>query len=190
MTPQQIVQIEALSRCRFSPGSAEKRFVRDMFARERTYELSEKQHAFLNRLAHSYRRQLGRCMAIDCACSRAEQASAFERLDLMETAAGWRDQFVALGVYEDPVSGKTTLVPKTAIGFAGLSLFKLYRNARKAAEPDGFVVKLELTMLPFVAPDATDTRVDNGNKLDEEAFAERQMLYWEKELQRVRSAQR
>lgn len=188
MTPQQIVQIEALSRCTFSPGSAEKRFVRDMFARERTYSLSERQDAFLNRLAHRYRRQLDGCKATECACQTT--ASIFDRLGLATPANGWRSQFVALRVYHNPVTGDSTYAPASAGGYPGLSLFKLLRNARKAAGPDGFVVRLELSMLPFVATDATDARVDEGNKLDEEAFAERQMLYWERELQRVRSARR
>lgn len=69
MTAQQLAIAAALGRCTFSPGTAAKRFARwaaDKAANEPAYELSAKAAAFLERLAHSYRRQLGRCMAESC----------------------------------------------------------------------------------------------------------------------------
>lgn len=102
------------------------------------------------------------------------------------TNGKWSSKFIALARSENRLTGEVTLGPTTALGYAGLSLFKLYRNARKAAGSDGFVVRLELGMLPFVAAEATDDRVDGGNDLDDESFAERQMLFWEQELQRIR----
>ena len=73
MTDVQISQAIALGRCTFSPGSTAKRFVAQMagYALKRpTYEMSDKASAFLDRLAHQYRKQLGRCMSVACmACS-------------------------------------------------------------------------------------------------------------------------
>ncbi|HEY1814926.1 MAG TPA: hypothetical protein VGG74_21410 [Kofleriaceae bacterium] len=70
MTETQLAQARALERCKFSPGSTEKRFVR--FAafnasNHPEFELSPKAATFLNELAHSYRKQIGRCMATECA---------------------------------------------------------------------------------------------------------------------------
>lgn len=64
----------ALERCTFSPGSTPKRFVRwvaGIARQEPNRELSARAAGFLERLAHSYRRQLGRCMATSCStCPR------------------------------------------------------------------------------------------------------------------------
>lgn len=63
MTEDQITKAQALSRCRFLPGSNAKRFVRDMarLASEKPdQELTERQRKYLDDLFHSYRRQIGR----------------------------------------------------------------------------------------------------------------------------------
>jgi hypothetical protein len=55
--------IRQLSRCKFLPGSWDKRFVRDLAARlhpGETLELTDNQRAQLDRLAHSYRKQLAK----------------------------------------------------------------------------------------------------------------------------------
>lgn len=54
--------IDALARVTYLPGSADKRFARDMAARKAInpdYEMSERQRAYLRRLVHRYRRQIG-----------------------------------------------------------------------------------------------------------------------------------
>ena len=71
MTETQIAQALALGRCKFSPGSAAKRFVAWVVGRanqdeEQPTELSAKAVAMLDRLAHSYRKQIGRCMSTEC----------------------------------------------------------------------------------------------------------------------------
>lgn len=69
MTDVQLEQARALGRCAFTPGSAAKRFARwaaDLARVQPDRELTPKAAAFLDRLAHSYRRQIGRCMAIGC----------------------------------------------------------------------------------------------------------------------------
>jgi hypothetical protein len=69
MTEAQLAQVLALEQCRFSPATTVKRFVRwaaDVAHAAPGRELSPQAASFLNRLAHSYRRQLGRCMAVDC----------------------------------------------------------------------------------------------------------------------------
>lgn len=88
MTDVEIAQISALARCTFSPGSSAKSFVirlagyaavdasaltdpaiRDSVNVRRftnARELSEKETAFLDKLAHQYRKQLGKCMSVAC----------------------------------------------------------------------------------------------------------------------------
>lgn len=66
MTDVEIAQLAALKRCRFSPGSAAKNFVGRVGDFNTEYELSPKQTAFLDRLAHQYRKQIGKCMAVAC----------------------------------------------------------------------------------------------------------------------------
>lgn len=58
--------VDALDRCTFTPGSPPKRFVRWAASTPSDYKFSEKALAWLQRLAHAYRRQLGRCMATTC----------------------------------------------------------------------------------------------------------------------------
>ncbi|HUO23691.1 MAG TPA: hypothetical protein VMU59_14335 [Caulobacteraceae bacterium] len=61
MNERQRRQAEALGRCSFLPGSAEKRFCRDMAARAALAappELTERQAAYLERLCWRFRRQL------------------------------------------------------------------------------------------------------------------------------------
>ena len=80
MTDHQYELAQALARCTFTPGSTEKRFVRWASAQPVARRLSERASAFLERLAHSYRRQIGRCMAESCAiCGRACPACGAKR---------------------------------------------------------------------------------------------------------------
>ena len=58
MTPEEIAIIEALYGCTFLPGSSQKRFVRQMFARDTAKPLTERQKAYLWAIAWSWRRQL------------------------------------------------------------------------------------------------------------------------------------
>jgi hypothetical protein len=61
MTPAERQIALALARCTFLPGSWQKRFARDMAAMAThapDHPLSERQTAWLIRLAHTYRRQL------------------------------------------------------------------------------------------------------------------------------------
>jgi hypothetical protein len=66
VTEQQYALAQALGRCSFSPGTTAKRFALWAARQPRERELSDKAAAFLERLGHSYRRQLGRCMASAC----------------------------------------------------------------------------------------------------------------------------
>jgi hypothetical protein len=59
MTEQQQQWIAELSRCSFYPGSYDKRFVRDLESYSPDKELTEKQAAFLEKLAWRYRKQRG-----------------------------------------------------------------------------------------------------------------------------------
>jgi len=62
MTTEQIEKAKQLSRCRFLPGSFDKRFARDMGSiaeNKPDHELTEKQSAYLDKLAYKYRRQIG-----------------------------------------------------------------------------------------------------------------------------------
>ena len=70
MTDHQYELARALARCSFSPGTTVKRFVRWASEQPRERDLTDKAAAFLERLGHSYRKQLGRCMAESCdACN-------------------------------------------------------------------------------------------------------------------------
>lgn len=69
MTDLEIAQALALAKCKFSPGSTAKRFVAQMAGEaehDPNYKLSPKGATFLDRLAHQYREQLGRCMSVAC----------------------------------------------------------------------------------------------------------------------------
>ena len=66
MTARQYALAQALARCTFTPGSTPKRFVRWAASQPRERELSDKAAAFLDRLGHQYRRQLGSCMSEHC----------------------------------------------------------------------------------------------------------------------------
>lgn len=60
MTSEQRAKVKDLIRCTFLPGSYQKRFVQDLHARlEDDTPLSEKQAAYLDKLHHMYRRQIG-----------------------------------------------------------------------------------------------------------------------------------
>lgn len=80
MTDVEIAQVTALARCRFSPGSSAKSFVGRLAIREPSRELSPKESAFLDRLAHQYRKQIGRCMSI--ACIACHQPPAIDREEI------------------------------------------------------------------------------------------------------------
>jgi hypothetical protein len=58
MTADEIRLVEALYGCSFSPGSTQKRFVRQMFHRDRAKPLTERQRSYLWAIAWSWRRQL------------------------------------------------------------------------------------------------------------------------------------
>lgn len=63
MTEEQSLRAQSLERCSFPVGSTDKRFVRDMAARSRTANpptLTDRQAAYLTRLAWRYRRQMPR----------------------------------------------------------------------------------------------------------------------------------
>jgi hypothetical protein len=62
MTADEIRIVEALCGCSFSPGSSPKRFVRQMFHRDRAMPLTERQRSFLWAIAWSWRRQLPRML--------------------------------------------------------------------------------------------------------------------------------
>lgn len=70
------------------------------------------------------------------------------------------------------------------------STFKTLRNARRAAGERGFVLVFDPKLLPLVATEATHVEVDGGNRLDELAFAERQMLLWHAEVERIDKSRR
>ncbi len=61
MTPHQVRVATALARCKFLPGSADKRFAHDMASRAQLKDppaLSERQGQYLKDLAYKYRRQM------------------------------------------------------------------------------------------------------------------------------------
>ena len=58
MTPHEIRIAEALYGCSFRPGSSQKRFARQMYERDRSRPLTERQRAYLWAIAWSWRRQL------------------------------------------------------------------------------------------------------------------------------------
>jgi hypothetical protein len=58
MTADEIRIVEALYGCSFSPGSSQKRFVRQIFHRDRAKPLTDRQRAYLWAIAWSWRRQL------------------------------------------------------------------------------------------------------------------------------------
>ena len=67
MSPDEILIVEALYGCSFCPGSSQKRFVRQMFERDRGKALTDRQRAYLWAIAWSWRRQLPRALA-EMAC--------------------------------------------------------------------------------------------------------------------------
>lgn len=78
MKPEEIDMCRALGRCTFPPASGPKRFARDMSALAESQparELTVRQRQYLLRLAHMYRRQIGRCMAHgeDVTCARGKE---------------------------------------------------------------------------------------------------------------------
>lgn len=82
MTDTEIAQAAALARCKFSPGSSAKRFVNDMASRPASYEMSDKATAFLDQLAHQYRKQIGECLSVACVDAKCH-AAKFSRDELL-----------------------------------------------------------------------------------------------------------
>jgi hypothetical protein len=77
LTERQHSIVQALARCTFTPGSTVKRFVRWATEQPVEHEFSDRAAAFLERLAHQYRRQLGSCMAESCdVCAPSLAATA------------------------------------------------------------------------------------------------------------------
>ena len=64
MTELEVETIQRLKRCRFLPGSWQKRFVRSLATKPATATLSEAQSDLLWRVARSWSKQLGRDFAI------------------------------------------------------------------------------------------------------------------------------
>jgi hypothetical protein len=61
MTPEQRAKVDDLIRCTFLPGSYQKRFVHDLYARRNDENaLTENQAQYLDKLHHMYRRQIER----------------------------------------------------------------------------------------------------------------------------------
>ncbi len=58
MTPLEREATFYLGRCRFLPGTSAKRFSRALAAKEDSYELSDKQRAFMWFLVYRFRRQI------------------------------------------------------------------------------------------------------------------------------------
>jgi len=88
MTDVELAQALALGACKFTPGSTAKRFVAQMagYARSNpSYEMSSKAAAFLDRLAHQYRKQIGRCMSVVCATCQPpiDHATAMVMIDAL-----------------------------------------------------------------------------------------------------------
>ena len=65
MTHDQRDKLDWLIRCRFLPGSAEKRFVRQAHAAPDGHELTEKQAAWLEVIWHRYRAQVSRLKGVE-----------------------------------------------------------------------------------------------------------------------------
>lgn len=63
MQPKHQEAIKALNRCRFMPGSWDKRFVRDMAYLSDYAMLTAKQEEWIDRLLYRYRKQLARIEA-------------------------------------------------------------------------------------------------------------------------------
>jgi hypothetical protein len=66
MDDVQAAQAAALARCRFTPGSTAKRFVTWAHGLKSETPLTPQASAFLDKLAHQYRKQIGTCMSVTC----------------------------------------------------------------------------------------------------------------------------
>ena len=118
--------------------------------------------------------------------------STAERFAAAKISSGWCARFIALrsAYYRRDDEGMPIIAdprPVEPVGGKQPSTFKTLRNARAAAGNDGFVLIFDPSRLPLVADEATHDGVDFGQRLDEESFAERQMLYWERELAAIRA---
>lgn len=121
-----------------------------------------------------------------------------ERFMAARIERGFCARFMAIGIskwvsldaedewYDDPGIDDPKAYPVySPVGGKQPSTFKTYRNARRSVGDDGFVLAFDLRSLPLVEQDSLHA-ADSGNTVDEEAFAERQMLYWERELSEIR----
>lgn len=90
--------IEALSRCRFLPGSFAKRFARDMAAMPENTRLTPKQRATVWKMVRTYRRQIPKWIvaAAEAWLNRPEEIIAFEQA--LDTAP---DDWTTRLVYAD-----------------------------------------------------------------------------------------
>lgn len=109
MTDVELTQAAALARCSFSPGSTVKRFVgwaAGLATSEPTRVLTPQATAFLDRLAHQYRKQIGKCMSVACTTcpppvSRQEIRVALDsviegRADYAQQVPAWCKKALAL----------------------------------------------------------------------------------------------
>jgi len=93
MTPEEIAMTEALGKCRYLPGSYQKRFVNDLVSQAKYRsegELSEKQHNYLVRLFHEYRNQHGK--HIESACPVCQYIAEQKRAKELEKMKKWSEK--------------------------------------------------------------------------------------------------
>lgn len=81
MTPIQRDQIAALRRCPLVPAP-ELRFLRGLLRRPESAPLGVASSRSLNRLAHEFRQQIGRCLAAPCKRCGNPEPSAADRVQL------------------------------------------------------------------------------------------------------------
>ena len=82
MTDEHYQLLQRLVDCTFLPGSWEKRFVRDLSAETKDYELTAKQLAQVERLHYRYRRQLGEPdMLKPLALAKEDECKAAQKLE-------------------------------------------------------------------------------------------------------------
>jgi hypothetical protein len=152
MTELQIAQARALAKCKFSPGSTEKRFVAWASWNAQNhpeFEISAKASAFLSRLAHSYRKQFGRCMARSC----AKCPDSYLEIDVTPFAEATRRLFehvrhaVWLDALGPPPHGSLREMQTDMPGWPRLLAFHLWNasalSASKNNEDQGFAVFLD-----------------------------------------------
>lgn len=88
MTTDEIEMIKALHMCRFLPGSYPKKFAGDLYSamvHNKEKELSERQHDYLVKIFHMYRKQHGKHVEHLCPICKDKQKS----LDDLEKLNQW-----------------------------------------------------------------------------------------------------